>query len=117
MKTTRSFWTAALIFTFACAIMATGCNQALHGTWKYEGEPEKEAFVITTATFKDDNTCTAIARKGDDLQKLAGTYEFNGFHLKIKQPGKPDRDYDATIWMGTTLNIKSNGKSQTLKKQ
>lgn len=117
MKTSRSFWPAALILTFACLILATGCNQALHGTWKYEGEPEKEAFYIKTATFKDDNTCTAIAQKGEELVKLAGTYEFNGLHLKIKQPGKPDRDYDAKVWMGNTLELKSNGKAQKLKKQ
>jgi hypothetical protein len=99
-------------------MLAGGCSSALVGTWKTDPVPEGESFVITNATFKDDSTYTASARQGDQNIRLAGTYEFDGFGLKLKTPGKPERTYGATYnMMMKTLELRSGDKKQVMKKQ
>jgi hypothetical protein len=101
----------------AAIIAGAGCNAALVGTWKTDSPAAGDGFAISTATFKDDNTYTAAAKEGDQNVRLAGTYEFNGFNLKLKTPGKPDRTYGAMVVMGNTLELNSGDKKVTMKKQ
>jgi hypothetical protein len=96
---------------------AAGCNSALVGTWKGEPAAKDEPFAIQTVTFKDDNTYTGAAKERDQPVRLAGTYEFNGFNLKLKTPGKPDRTYGAMVVMGKTLELKSGDKKVKMTKQ
>lgn len=105
----------SLLLPIAAAVV--GCNSALVGTWKSDPMPKDDHFAIQTVTFKDDNTYTGAAKEGAQPVRLAGTYEFNGFNLNLKTPGKPDRHYGAQVVMGKTLNLKSGDKNVTMKKQ
>lgn len=117
MKNMRWLTTGAVVCVLGAVLLSTGCNSVLVGTWKATEEPKGEGFALTTATFKDDGTYTAMAKRADETVKLAGTYDFNGAKLKLKTPGKPDRDYGATFILGGTLDLRSDGQKQTLKKQ
>jgi hypothetical protein len=107
----------AMCIIIPVAAALVGCNAALVGTWKTDPLPANEPFVIQSVTFKDDNTYQGSAKEGDQMVRLAGTYEFNGMNLKLKTPGKPDRQYGATVIMGKTLELKKDDKKVTMKKQ
>lgn len=95
-----------------------GCSQALVGTWENAGGSEDQAFVIQSATFKDDGSYVAAAKKGDEAVPLRGTWEFNGMELKLKSPGKPERVYKATYQMiPPMLHLQKDSTKQTLKKK
>ena len=94
-----------------------GCSSALVGTWENASRPEGQPFYLHNATFKNDGTYTATAKQGEENVRLAGTYEFDGFHLKLKQPGKPERKYNATNVMGKKLEISDGKNKQTLNKK
>lgn len=117
MSTPRTVRTIALCLLAPVAAALAGCNSALVGTWKTDSAEAPKGFAIQSVTFKDDNTYEAAARQGDQSTRLAGTYDFNGFELKLKSPGKPERKYGATVYMGRTLEIKADDQKQTLKKQ
>ena len=109
----------ATLFVAALAFLMTGCSNALVGTWENSGKAEGQKFVITNATFKDDGTYIATAKQGEEpATRLAGTYQFDGFNLTLKQPGKPERKYGATfMMMGPSLEIRSDGEKQILTKK
>jgi len=94
-----------------------GCSSALVGSWKTTSAPEGETFTIKSVEFKDDGTFVSIAKKGDENVRSAGTYEFNGFKLTLKQPGKKPRTYGASYVLGGTLKLNADGKKLTMKKQ
>ena len=117
MNTNRLLWTTKMVLTLAAVPILVGCNSVLHGTWKADPLPKDEPFYIIEAQFKDDGTYKAAAKKEDEFVKLAGTYDFDGFRLKLKSPGKPDREYGATYILGGTLKLTSGDKKLTMKKQ
>jgi len=107
-----------LVAGVALAIFCCGCSKTIVGNWKTDPEPQNEPFYITSATFKDDGSYSAVARSNSQMLPLKGTYEFDGMHLKLKTPGKPDRSYSASYMMvGPTLKLTSDGKKITMKKQ
>ena len=112
-------WMSGSFLALALA-MVVGCSGALVGTWKAEA-PLKDAneLSLNTVTFRNDGTYSAVGKKGDENMNLAGKYEFNGFNLKLKSPGKPEKTYGATYMMmgGGKLELKSGNSKQTLKKQ
>ncbi|MBK8268066.1 MAG: hypothetical protein IPK83_07050 [Planctomycetes bacterium] len=104
-----------------CAVtaVATGCSSSIVGAYDGGTMAEGSQFHIARATFKDDNTFTAYAKRpGAEGQVMNGSYTFDGFKLKLKQAGKPERAYGATYNMfGRSLQISGeNGAKQTLKK-
>lgn len=106
-------------FAMAIGVSSLGCSSSIVGA--YDGGEMKEGtpFHIARATFKEDNTFTAYAKRpGSEGQVLNGTYDFNGFKLELKQAGKPVRSYGATYHAFTkTLHVKGDdGAEQTLKK-
>ena len=106
-----------LILVTPLMALIVGCNSALVGTWRAEPVPKDVPFAIQSATFKDDNTFTAAALENNQSVRIAGTYDFNGVALKLKTPGKPERDYKATVIMFKTLELKKDDRKMTLKKQ
>ncbi len=113
----RSVLAAAMALVFL-----GGCGSALVGHWKTDPIPQDADFYIMQAEFKDDGTYRASARKkGSDMPvALGGKYDFNGFNLKLMQPGAADRVYSATYNSMTiphSLEIRKDGQKQTLKKQ
>ncbi|HVP10426.1 MAG TPA: hypothetical protein VMV94_04465 [Phycisphaerae bacterium] len=118
MKTRCRSLTATVSILFVFALLTAGCGGALVGTWKADPEPKDMSAYISSVTFKSDNTYSAVEKKGDAMDKFAGTYEFNGANLKLKSPGKPDRTYKALYeMMGPKLDLTVGDKKQTLKKQ
>lgn len=115
-KRLTSRWSMAAVMGLAA--WAAGCSNALVGSWENTTKPEGQAFYLHNATFKDDGTYTASAKQGEENVRLAGTYEFDGFNLKLKTPGKPERKYGASYMMvGQTLQLKEGESKQTLKKK
>jgi hypothetical protein len=98
-------------------ISVVGCNSALVGSWDNASKPEGQPFYLHNATFKSDGTYTASAKRGEENVRLAGTYEFDGFNLKLKQPGKPERIYGTTNVMGQKLELSDGKTKQTLIKK
>ena len=118
MKTRCRSLTATVAMLFVFALLTAGCGGALVGTWKADPEPKEMSSYISSATFKSDNTYTAVEKKGETVDKFAGTYEFSGTSLKLKSPSKPDRVYKATyLMMGPKLELTVGDKKETLKKQ
>jgi hypothetical protein len=103
-----------------CLVVApalTACSAVLHGTWKTDPVPEDESFYIIQAEFDDQGTFQATAKREGEVVRLAGAYDFNGFSLKIRRPGKPDREYQATYLLGGKLWLGSGDKKLVMKKQ
>jgi len=117
MKTYRMCQATTITLTLALIVVLVGCNSTLHGTWKTDPVPKGEAFYIIEAQFKDDGTYRATAKKGDEVVKLAGTYDFNGMKLVLKSPGKPERKYGAAYVLGGSLKLTHEDKKLTMKKQ
>ncbi len=97
--------------------ISAGCNSALVGSWKADPAPEDESFFINTARFKDDDTFTAVAKRGEDDIMLAGGYNFSGSKLTLKSAGKPPRVYPATYYLNGTLELTVDGKKYKMKQQ
>jgi hypothetical protein len=98
-------------------VSVVGCNSALVGSWENSSKPEGQPFYLHNVTFKSDGTYTASAKQGEENVRLAGTYEFDGFGLKLKQPGKPEKKYGATNVMGQKLELSDGKNKQTLIKK
>jgi len=115
----RAFWIARALMIVAVPVLIVGCGGVLVGSWKASTPAKGVDFHINSVKFKDDGTYTAIAHKGDKDVKLGGSYEFNGFRLKLAGRGKkPARQYDAMVNSFTkTLELSKDGKKQVLKKQ
>lgn len=115
----RAFWIARALMMVAVPALIVGCGGALVGSWK-ASTPAKDAdFHISSVKFNNDGTYTASARQADKDVKLGGSYEFNGFQLKLAGRGKkPERQYGAIMnSFKKTLELSSDGKKQVLKKQ
>lgn len=105
------------LLALACFVIPAGCNSPLVGSWRADPAPEDESFFINTARFKDDDTFTAVAKRGEDDIMLAGAYDFNGFKLTLKSAGKTPRVYPATYYLNGTLELTVDGKKYKMKKQ
>jgi len=118
MNRSRCVLAVVVCMTPFAGALSTGCGSTLVGAWENTGKAEESPFFIESATFKDDGTYVASARKGEDPVRLAGKYYFDGFNLKLQQAGKPERVYGATyIMAGPTLEIRDGKAKQTLKKK
>lgn len=96
-----------------------GCSSAISGAYDGGAMPEGSEFHIARATFKDDKTFTAYAKRpGTEGQVVNGSYAFNGFKLELKQAGKEARVYNATYnSFSRTLELSDGkGAKQTLKR-
>ena len=118
MFTKNARWTIGIALGLAVAVCACGCGQALVGTWKAEPAPKDVANYIVQAKFNKDGTYEATM-KGDAeaTTPQKGQYEYNGFSLKLKTPGKTEQVYPATYIVGDKLQVKQSGKSYMMKKQ
>lgn len=116
-KSTRR--TIGIALGIAFAACACGCSQALVGTWKTEPVPKDVPNYIVQAKFNKDGTYEAAMRgDAEATTPQKGQYEYNGFSLKLKTPGKTEQVYPATYFIiGDKLQVKQDGKSYMMKKQ
>ncbi len=110
-------WSVRTLLVLAAFSIPAGCNSALVGSWKADTPPEGESLFINTARFKDDDTFTAVAKRGEDDIMLAGGYDFNGFKLTLKSAGKTPRVYPAAYYLNGTLELTVDGKKYKMKQQ
>ena len=98
-------WPVKTLLVLAASSIPIGCNSTLVGSWRADPAPADGAFFINTARFKDDDTFTAVAKRGEDDIMLAGAYDFNGFKLTLKSAGKAPRVYPAAYYLNGTLEL------------
>ena len=110
-------WAVRTLLVLAVFTVPAGCNSPLVGSWRADPAPEDESFFINTARFKDDDTFTAVAKRGENDIMLAGAYDFNGFKLTLKSAGKTPRVYPAVYYLNGTLELTVDGKKYRMKKQ
>ena len=78
-----------------------GCQGAIQGDWHMiEAVPSKQVFNLDDATFRPDGTYTATTTFEGRTNTESGTYEFNGFKLKLEPKGGGLRTYTASLQMG-----------------
>ncbi len=107
----------AVLVVVISSFAAGGCGSTLVGTWKAEPIPAGAPFYIRQVTFAEGGEYSASAKRGEENQRLRGKYEFNGFTLTLRSAGKNERTYRAVLWWGKTLELTSDGKTHTFKKQ
>ena len=81
-------------------ITLSGCGRALVGTWRTESiEPPESArhFELARVTFNEDGTFTAAATCKGQSRQDSGTYQFDGFSLKLETRDGQARTYGAMI--------------------
>ena len=114
-KNTRS--STAFLAVIPILAILSGCSSLLVGDWRAAPAPDDADLYINTTKFKSDGTYTAIAKRSGEDVLLAGHYEFDGFNLKLKSPGKEERVYRASYLIGHKLALTVGEKKYILKKQ
>ncbi len=119
MTSRRAFWIARALMLLVAPVLIVGCGGALVGSWKASAPAKGADFHIKSVQFKNDGTYTASAQKAGKAMRLGGSYEFNGFQLKLAGRGKkPEQQYGAMVNSFTkTLELTKDDKKQVLKKQ
>ncbi len=82
-------------------------------------DPIEIAPAVAGRRMKGDTIAMASAQKAGKDMRLGGSYEFNGFQLKLAGRGKkPEQQYGAMVNSFTkTLELTKDDKKQVLKKQ
>ena len=117
--------TAILLFV---SMLPIGCTSSLVGTWSgaevaavaaADTKPKipDETFHFKQIVFQEGNKYVAAARDGRKNIFLNGAYDFNGRTLTLKSDGRADRVFDAMIWWGRELRLRSPTFNQVLRKQ
>ena len=80
-------------------ITLSGCGRALVGTWHTESIAPPESarhFELARVTFNEDGTYTAAATCQGKSRQDNGSYQFDGFKLKLETKDGKARTYGAT---------------------
>lgn len=97
-------------------VAGTGCSSSLVGAWSPSGETVREG-EFSSMQFRDDGTFSAVSMRSGEESLVSGKYDFDGFALSLKPPGKSTKNYRATYMMNGTLTLKGEGIDQKLKKK
>lgn len=98
-------------------IMGSGCSSSLVGAWVPTAETVQEG-EFSSMQFRDDGSFSAVSMRAGEESLTSGKYDFDGFGLTLKPPGKAMKSYRATyIMSGKTLTLKGEGIEQKLKKK
>src|SRR6185436_17948487 len=93
-------------------ILAAGCSSSLVGAWSPTADPVKEG-EFSSMQFRADGSFSAVSQRAGEDSLVSGKYEFDGFALTLKPPGKAMKSYRATYLMaGKTLTLKGEGIDQ-----
>jgi hypothetical protein len=72
----------------------TGCQGAIVGHWKlHRAIPNPSIFSIDDAAFRRDGTFDATTTIEGRTAEETGTYDFNGFKLKLRPAAGGQRAY------------------------
>ena len=95
---------------------ASGCSSSLVGAWSPTADTVQEG-EYSSMQFRSDGSFSAVSMRSGKESLTNGKYEFDGFALSLKPPGKAMKSYRATYIMNGTLTLKGDGIDQTLKKK
>jgi len=96
--------------------MLVGCQGAIVGEWHLvEAKPNRHVFSIDEAHFRPDGTFSASTTLEGVTTSDTGTYEFNGFKLKLWPRAGGQRTYQVQIQPGR-LEITSGKNKAVLEK-
>jgi len=119
MQQTKSIhmWHRLGLLTAGVALLgALGCSSSLVGAWAPTAESLQEG-QFASIQFRDDGSFSAVAQREGEEALMTGKYDFDGFSLTLKPPGKAERRYKATYMMNGTLDLSGDGGRQVLKKK
>ena len=98
-------------------LFGTGCSSSLVGAWAPTA-PNVQEGEFSSMQFRADGSFSAVSIRAGEESLSNGKYEFDGFALTLKPPGKAMKSYRATFVMaGKTLTLKGEGIDQKLKKK
>jgi len=110
-------WTRTGFVALAVILLAgTGCSSSLVGAWSPSADTVQEG-EFSSMQFRDDGTFSAVSMRAGEESLVSGKYDFDGFALSLKPPGKATKNYRANYMMGGTLTLKGEGIDQKLKKR
>ena len=100
---------------FIC-IIGTGCSSSLVGAWAPTSDSVGDG-EYSSIQFRKDGSFSAVTQREGEDSLMTGKYDFDGFALTLKPPGKAMKSYRATYVMNGTLDLKGDGIQQKLKKK
>jgi hypothetical protein len=96
--------------------LLSGCGGAIVGDWYLvEANPNRQVFGIDNASFRSDGTFSAAMTIEGLTTEEKGTYDFNGFKLKLRPKAGGQRTYLANVQPGR-LEIANGQRKVVLKK-
>ncbi len=96
--------------------LLAGCQGAIVGHWYLaDAKPNRQVFSIDNATFHDDGTYAATTTLDGRTAEEKGTYDFNGFKLKLWPQAGGQRAYTAQLKLDR-LELSSGKSSVVLQK-
>jgi hypothetical protein len=100
-----------------CALpVLIGCQGAIHGEWYLvTAKPNRQMFSIDHAAFRPDGTYTATTTIEGVTNQESGTYDFNGFQLKLRPHAGGQRSYTVQM-QPNTMQVGDAQRNATLRK-
>lgn len=96
-------------------LVGTGCSSSLVGAWSPSADTVQDG-EFSSMQFRNDGTFSAVSMRAGEESLVSGKYDFDGFGLSLKPPGKASKNYRANYRMNGTLTLKGEGIDQKLKK-
>ncbi|HQL54693.1 MAG TPA: hypothetical protein PLQ87_08290 [Phycisphaerae bacterium] len=105
-------WPAVL----GALLLLTGCQGAVVGDWYLvEAIPNRQTFSIDRASFRANGTYAATTTIEGVTTEDKGTYDFNGFKLRLRPDAGGQRAYTTSVQPGQ-LQLTSGNRKVLLKK-
>lgn len=96
--------------------LLTGCQGAVVGDWYLaEAIPNRQTFSIDHASFRANGTYVATTTIEGVTTADKGTYDFNGFKLRLRPDAGGQRAYTTSVQPGQ-LQLTSGNRKVILKK-
>ncbi|MCK4341986.1 MAG: lipocalin family protein [Phycisphaerae bacterium] len=111
----RRWWLLGLAGLLLFPLLG-GCKGAIAGEWHLvKAVPNREVFSIDNATFSRDGTFSATTTIEGLTTDEKGTYDFNGWQLKLRPQAGGQRTYSTTRKVDR-LEIRDGKRTVVLKK-
>lgn len=108
-------WARSAVWLLVLPVLV-GCQRAVVGNWHLaEAIPNRQVFCVDEASFRSDGTFSATTTIEGVTTQERGTYQFNGFMLKLRPQAGGQRAYPTTLKLGR-LEIIDGSHKVILKK-
>ncbi len=113
----RPFWAGWGLLGLSLTCL-TGCQGAILGKWRLaEAVPNRHTFSIDHVAFNRDGTYSATVTIEGSTTQDTGTYDFDGFKLRLRPKAGGQRAYSVTLSPGqmTLLSMSDTSRKVVLK--